>query len=325
GLRGRDGGHPAGDHRARRARGGAGRAARVGAHRPRARLREEHPPLAGGHPAAAGDDGDRLARPGLALQQGLRRRDAGPPGRRAAARHAGHHGGLRVAGRAGLPGAPGGGDPAGAGHGRLDPRHPAARGRPARAGLTRRHSGRCGSSAVPPLRTWDSARIFMTSSTSSVTWISSGSARDALPSETTACRSQSSRPLQYALPKSTTGKRVTLRVCTRVSASNSSSRVPKPPGSTTKPCEYFTNIVLRTKKYRKFSPRSTYSLRPCSKGSSMPRPTEVPPASCAPRLAASIAPGPPPVITAQPASTRARPMRTPAAYSQESGAVLAEP
>ena len=33
-----------------------------------------------------------------------------------------------------------------------------------------------------------------------------------------------------------------------VTASNSSSRVPKPPGSTMKPCEYFTNIVLRAKK-----------------------------------------------------------------------------
>jgi hypothetical protein len=33
-----------------------------------------------------------------------------------------------------------------------------------------------------------------------------------------------------------------------VSASNSSSRVPKPPGRMTKACAYFTNIVLRTKK-----------------------------------------------------------------------------
>ena len=45
-------------------------------------------------------------------------------------------------------------------------------------------------------------------------------------------------------------------------------------------------------------PTSTHSLRPCSNGSSMPSPTESPPASLAPRLAASIAPGPPPVITA---------------------------
>jgi hypothetical protein len=44
------------------------------------------------------------------------------------------------------------------------------------------------------------------------------------------------------------GKLVTLPVCTRVTASNSSSRVPIPPGSTMKPWAYFTNIVLRAKK-----------------------------------------------------------------------------
>ena len=43
---------------------------------------------------------------------------------------------------------------------------------------------------------------------------------------------------------------------------------------------------------------STHSFMPCSKGSSIPSPTETPPASQAPRLAAAIAPGPPPVITA---------------------------
>ena len=47
---------------------------------------------------------------------------------------------------------------------------------------------------------------------------------------------------------STIGKDVTLRVCTSVSASNSSSRVPNPPGRTTNPWAYFTNIVLRAKK-----------------------------------------------------------------------------
>ena len=35
---------------------------------------------------------------------------------------------------------------------------------------------------------------------------------------------------------------------TSVSASNSSSRVPKPPGRITNACAYLTNIVLRTKK-----------------------------------------------------------------------------
>ena len=49
-------------------------------------------------------------------------------------------------------------------------------------------------------------------------------------------------------PISTIGNDVTFWVCTSVSASNSSSKVPKPPGSTTKPWAYFTNIVLRAKK-----------------------------------------------------------------------------
>src|ERR1700694_2932272 len=55
-------------------------------------------------------------------------------------------------------------------------------------------------------------------------------------------------------------------------------------------------------------PRFTYSFKPCSKGSSMFRPTESPPPSRAPRLAASIVPGPPPVMTAKPrrASSAAR-------------------
>ena len=45
----------------------------------------------------------------------------------------------------------------------------------------------------------------------------------------------------------------------------------------------------------------------------MLRPTEVAPASWAPRLAASISPGPPPVITANPASPMALPISRPRA------------
>jgi hypothetical protein len=60
-------------------------------------------------------------------------------------------------------------------------------------------------------------------------------------------------------------------------------------------------------------PTSTHSLSSCSNGSSMPRPTESPPASDAPRLAASIAPGPPPVMTAYPAWASAAPIATPEA------------
>lgn len=48
-------------------------------------------------------------------------------------------------------------------------------------------------------------------------------------------------------------------------------------------------------------------------------------ASRAPLLAASMAPGPPPVITAKPASTSARPIRTPASYSGVPAGVRAEP
>jgi hypothetical protein len=44
-------------------------------------------------------------------------------------------------------------------------------------------------------------------------------------------------------------------------------------------------------------PMSTNAFSPCSNGSSMPSPTDTPPACEAPLLAASITPGPPPVIT----------------------------
>ena len=86
------------------------------------------------------------------------------------------------------------------------------------------------------------------SSTSSVTQIRSRSVGPILPSVCIVARIQSSRPCQYDVPISTTGKRVTFPVCTSVSASNSSSIVPKPPGSTTNACAYLTNMVLRAKK-----------------------------------------------------------------------------
>ena len=50
-----------------------------------------------------------------------------------------------------------------------------------------------------------------------------------------------------------------------------------------------------------------YGFGSCSCGSSMLKPTDRPPASWAPRLAASITPGPPPVTTAKPASAKRRP------------------
>src|SRR5712691_2540406 len=72
-------------------------------------------------------------------------------------------------------------------------------------------------------------------------------------------------------------------------------------------------------------PRLTYSLRPCSKGSSMFRPTDSPRPSRAPLLAASIVPGPPPVMMAKPrrASSAARPRA--ASYMGSGGRTRAEP
>ena len=51
-----------------------------------------------------------------------------------------------------------------------------------------------------------------------------------VPAGTSVSRIQLIRPLQYAELYRTTGNDVTLRVCTNVSDSNSSSNVPKPPG-----------------------------------------------------------------------------------------------
>ena len=51
---------------------------------------------------------------------------------------------------------------------------------------------------------------------------------------------------------------------------------------------------------------SQYGLPPCSKGSSMLRPIEGAPASFAPRFAASMIPGPPPVMIARPLSPTRR-------------------
>ncbi len=72
-------------------------------------------------------------------------------------------------------------------------------------------------------------------------------------------------------------------------------------------------------------PESTHSFRPVSKGSSIPRPTLSPPASLAPLLAAFMAPGPPPVMTANPACTSLRPTSSPMAYDGWSSGVRADP
>ena len=83
---------------------------------------------------------------------------------------------------------------------------------------------------------------------SSVTCTRSRSRIEIRPVVAMVDHSQVSSPDQYSRPIRTTGNRVTFEVCTRVSASNSSSRVPNPPGRTTNPWEYLTNMVLRAKK-----------------------------------------------------------------------------
>src|SRR5262252_5624080 len=108
---------------------------------------------------------------------------------------------------------------------------------------------------------------------------------------------QSSNPFQYSRLTRITGNGLILRVWISVIASNNSSRVPKPPGKMTKAIEYFTNITLRTKKYLKFRSLLAKMFGFCSRGSSIFKPTDAPPASVAPLFAASITPGPPPVIT----------------------------
>src|SRR5205823_9120123 len=72
-------------------------------------------------------------------------------------------------------------------------------------------------------------------------------------------------------------------------------------------------------------PRLTYSLRPCSKGSSMFKPTESPRPSRAPLLAASIVPGPPPVMTAKPRRASSADRARAASYIGWGGRTRAEP
>src|SRR6478609_745000 len=108
--------------------------------------------------------------------------------------------------------------------------------------------GGCRTPPSPPLGVSAATIAATASSTSSVTVSRSRSRRLIVPASAAVPRSQSSNPPQYSDPISTIGKLVTFWVCTRVTASNSSSRVPNPPGSTTKPWAYLTNIVLRAKK-----------------------------------------------------------------------------
>src|SRR5438045_1955636 len=69
----------------------------------------------------------------------------------------------------------------------------------------------------------------------------------------------------------------------------------------------------------------TYALTPCSKGSSMFKPTESPRPSRAPLLAASIVPGPPPVMTAKPRRASSAERARAASYIGSGGRTRAEP
>ena len=79
-----------------------------------------------------------------------------------------------------------------------------------------------------------------------VTSVRSGA--EIMPRLVTGPEIQSNSPPQYSLPKNTTGMDLALCVWMSVSISNASSSVPKPPGNTMPPLEYFMNMTLRTKK-----------------------------------------------------------------------------
>src|SRR5205807_8686958 len=72
-------------------------------------------------------------------------------------------------------------------------------------------------------------------------------------------------------------------------------------------------------------PKLTYSLSPCSKGSSMFRPTDNPRPSRAPRLAASMVPGPPPVMIAKVRRDSSAARARAASYIGSGGRTRAEP
>ena len=119
-----------------------------------------------------------------------------------------------------------------------------------RSRLSRGASDRPGR-GVELARTARSARganagsIATTSSGSSVTWNRSRSASAIVPpAEQRARASSRAGPPSTPCPTRTTGKWRILPVWMRVSASNSSSSVPKPPGRITNASAYFTNIDL---------------------------------------------------------------------------------
>ena len=113
------------------------------------------------------------------------------------------------------------------------------------------------------------------------------------------CFIQSIRPFQYSLPISMTGNLSILDVWIRVIDSKNSSIVPNPPGNMTNAFAYFTNMTFLQKKYLKSISFVMNLFGSCIIGTSILRPMEAPPAALAPLFAASIIPGPAPVITAR--------------------------
>ena len=111
---------------------------------------------------------------------------------------------------------------------------------------------------------------------------------------------------QYGSPgvsRKTIGTGSPLPVWVRVSSSNVSSRVPKPPGRQTNARLSFTSISLRVKKYfmlTYFSSPAITGLAPCSNGSRIETPMLR--SRPAPSIAACMIPGPAPVTTIHPRS-----------------------
>ena len=112
------------------------------------------------------------------------------------------------------------------------------------------------------------------------------------------------------MSSSTIGTGRPLPVCVRVSSSNVSSSVPKPPGRQTNARLSFTSISLRVKKYfieTYFSSPAMTGLAPCSNGSRIATPMLR--SRPAPSIAACMIPGPAPVTTIHPRSASAAAMR----------------
>ena len=126
------------------------------------------------------------------------------------------------------------------------------------------------------------------------------------PRRTRCCCTKSCTPSQYMSPgvsRNTIGTGMPLPVWVRVSSSNVSSSVPKPPGRQMKAALSLTSISLRVKKYFMLtclSSSAMIELAPASNGSRIDTPMLR--STPAPSIPASMIPGPAPVTTIHPAS-----------------------